>query len=97
MTKSEKHCSHCGGKFGLICYPHWGLRFCRKASKDSLIAKAAKDYARLRKWLGFSPRFGGLALKRGAAKSLELVRRRRGVGRLCDRPAGLRRLHLYVQ
>src|SRR5690349_3758855 len=30
----EKRCSHCGGKFGLICY-HWGLRFCRKACKDN--------------------------------------------------------------
>ena len=56
MTKSEKRCSHCGGKFGLICYHHWGLRFCRKACKDSFIAKAAKDYARLRKWLGFEAR-----------------------------------------
>ena len=55
MTKSEKRCSHCGGKFGLICYHHWGLRFCRKACKDSFSAKAAKDYARLRKWLGFCP------------------------------------------
>ena len=56
MTKSEKRCSHCGGKFGLICYHYWGLRFCRKACKDSFIAKAAKDYARLRKWLGFEAR-----------------------------------------
>ena len=56
MTKTEKRCSHCGGKFGLICYHHWGLRFCRKACKDSFIAKAAKDYARLRKWLGFEAR-----------------------------------------
>jgi len=57
MTESEKRCSHCGGKFGLICYHHWGLRFCRKACKDNFIAKAAKDYARLRKWFGFaSPR-----------------------------------------
>ena len=56
MTKSEKRCSHCGGKFGLICYHHWGLRFCRKACKDNFIAKAAKDYARLRKWLGFEAR-----------------------------------------
>jgi len=56
MTKSEKRCSHCGGKFGLICYHHWGLRFCRKACKDNFIAKAAEDYARLRKWLGFEAR-----------------------------------------
>ena len=55
MTKSEKRCSHCGGKFGLICYHYWGLRFCRKACKDNFIAKAAKDYARLRKWFGFCP------------------------------------------
>ncbi len=55
MTKSEKRYSHCGGKFGLICYHHWGLRFCRKACKDSFIAEAAKDFARLRKWLGFCP------------------------------------------
>ena len=56
MTKSEKRCSHCGGKFGLICYHHWGLRFCRKACKDNFIAKAPEDYARLRKWLGFEAR-----------------------------------------
>jgi hypothetical protein len=56
MTKNEKCCSHCGGKFGLICYHHWGLRFCRKACKDRFIAKAAKDYARLRKWFGFEAR-----------------------------------------
>ena len=55
MTKSEKRCSHCGGKFGLIFYCHWGLRFCRQACKDSFMAKAAKDYARLRKWFGFCP------------------------------------------
>ena len=51
MTKSEKRCSHCGGKFGLICYHHWGRRFCRKACKDSFTAKAAKDFARLKSGL----------------------------------------------
>jgi hypothetical protein len=56
MIKSEKRCSHCGGKFGLIFYYHWGLRFCRKTCKESFIAKAAQDYARLRKWLGFEAR-----------------------------------------
>jgi hypothetical protein len=65
MTKTEKRCSHCGGKFGLICYRHWGLRFCRKACKDNFIAKAAKDYARLRKWFGFaSPRASRSLAKR---------------------------------
>jgi hypothetical protein len=24
MTETEKRCSHCGGRFGLICYHHWG-------------------------------------------------------------------------
>jgi len=33
MTKSENRCSYCGGKFGLVCHHHWGLRFCRKACK----------------------------------------------------------------
>src|SRR3954454_24315247 len=35
--------------------PPLGLRFCRKACKDNFIAKTARDYARLRKWLGFCP------------------------------------------
>jgi hypothetical protein len=49
MTKLEKRCAHCGGKFGLIYHHHWGLRFCRKACKDDFLAKTAKDYARVRK------------------------------------------------
>jgi hypothetical protein len=54
MTKSEKRCAHCGGKFGLIHHHHWGLRFCRKACKDDFLAKTAKGYARVRKWLGMA-------------------------------------------
>jgi ribosomal protein S14 len=56
MTKLENRCSHCGGKFGLVCYHHWGLRFCRKACKNSFNAKTAKGYACMRRWFGFSPR-----------------------------------------
>jgi hypothetical protein len=56
MTKLENRCSNCGGKFGLVCYHHWGLRFCRKACKDNFLAKTAKDYACMRRWLGLLPR-----------------------------------------
>ena len=55
MTKLEKRCAHCGGKFGLIYHHHWGLRFCRKACKDDFLAKTAKDHARVRKWFGRAP------------------------------------------
>ena len=56
MTRSENRCSNCGGKFGLVCYYHWGLRFCRKACKDSFLAKTARDHACMRRWFGFLPR-----------------------------------------
>ena len=52
MTNLENHCANCGGRLGLVCHHHWGLRFCRKACKDSYLAKTAKDYARIRRWLG---------------------------------------------
>jgi hypothetical protein len=52
MTKLENRCTHCGGKFGLVCHHHWGLRFCRKACKDNFLAKTAKDLALMRKWFG---------------------------------------------
>ena len=55
MTKLSNRCSHCGGKFGLVCYHHWGLRFCRKACKDTFLAKMARDRACLRRWFGFLP------------------------------------------
>jgi hypothetical protein len=29
--------TNCG--FGLVCYYHWGWRFCRKACKDNFLAK----------------------------------------------------------
>src|SRR5262245_63427251 len=45
---AKNRCTSCGGKFGLVCQQHWGLRFCRKACKDDFLAKAA----RMRKWLG---------------------------------------------
>jgi hypothetical protein len=53
MTKLVNRCAQCGGRFGLISHSHWGLRFCRKACKKQLIAKASKDRARVRKWFGF--------------------------------------------
>jgi hypothetical protein len=56
MTKLENRCSYCGGKFGLVCHYHWGLRFCRKACKDNFLAKTAKDHACMRRWFGFLPR-----------------------------------------
>ena len=55
MTKSENRCSYCGGKFGLVCHHHWGLRFCRKACKDNFLAKTKKDYACMRRLFGFLP------------------------------------------
>jgi hypothetical protein len=53
MTKLENRCANCGGKFGLVCHFHRGLRFCRKACRDNFLAKAAKDHARMRKWFGY--------------------------------------------
>jgi hypothetical protein len=52
MTKLENRCATCGGKFGLVCYNHWGLRFCRKACKADFLAKTAKGHERMRKWFG---------------------------------------------
>ena len=48
MTKLVNRCARCGGRFGLISHSHWGLRFCRKACREQLIARAAKDRARVR-------------------------------------------------
>ena len=39
MTKLENRCASCGGKFGLVCHYHWGLRFCRKACKTSFLRR----------------------------------------------------------
>src|SRR5262245_43761674 len=55
MAKLKNRCAHCGGKFGLVCQQHWRLRFCRKACKDKFLAKMAKEYALMRKWLGWLP------------------------------------------
>jgi hypothetical protein len=52
MTKLENRCANCGGKFGLVCHNHLGLRFCRKACKADFLAKTAKGHARMRKWFG---------------------------------------------
>jgi len=54
MTKLENRCANCGGKFGLVHYNHWGLRFCRKACKNDFLAKTAKGHARMRKWFGWA-------------------------------------------
>jgi len=56
MTKLENRCADCGGKFGLVSYHHWGMRFCRKSCKDNFVAKTAKDHARMRRWFGFLTR-----------------------------------------
>jgi len=52
MSKLEKHCANCGGKFGLIQHQHWGFRFCRKACKANFLARTARDHAWMRKWFG---------------------------------------------
>jgi hypothetical protein len=54
MSKMDNRCAYCGGRFGLICHYHWGLRFCRKTCKTSFLAKTAKDHARMRRWFGLS-------------------------------------------
>jgi hypothetical protein len=56
VTKFENRCANCGGRFGLVSHHHWGMRFCRKSCKDAFLVKAANDYARMRKWFGFSAR-----------------------------------------
>jgi len=53
MTKLKNRCTNCGGKLGLVSHQHWHQRFCRKACRDDFLAKTAKGYARLRKWLGW--------------------------------------------
>jgi hypothetical protein len=53
MAKSDDRCANCGGKFGLVCHRYWRLRFCRKVCKTNFLAKTAKDYARMRKWLAY--------------------------------------------
>ena len=53
MAKSDNRCAHCGGKFGLVCYHHWGLRFCRKACRDTFVARTAKDHLYVKKCFGF--------------------------------------------
>jgi hypothetical protein len=58
MTKSEKRCSHCGGKFGLICYHHWGLRFCRKALQRPLHCKGRERLCTPEKVAWLLPRLG---------------------------------------
>ena len=56
MTKLENRCSYCGGKFGLVCYHLWGLRFCRKTCKDNFLAKTKKDHSCMKRCFGFFPR-----------------------------------------
>ena len=56
MAKWENRCANCGGKFGLVCYHHWGLRFCRKVCKHNFLAKTAKDYARISTCFAFLAR-----------------------------------------
>ena len=56
MIKSENRCANCGGKFGLVCHRHWGLRFCRKRCKDNFLAKAARELDDMKRWFGFLAR-----------------------------------------
>jgi len=62
MTKSENRCAYCGGRFGLVSHQHRRLRFCRKACRDSFLAKRARDYAHVRKLLS--------CLSRGTSRSV---------------------------
>ena len=52
MRRSENHCANCGGKFGLVSYRHWSLRFCRKACRQAFVARTAKEHMQMRKWFG---------------------------------------------
>jgi hypothetical protein len=56
MTKLKNRCDHCGGKFGLVSYSHWRLHFCRRACRESFLAKVAKERAQIGSWLGFFAR-----------------------------------------
>ena len=56
MKKSENRCASCGGKLGLVSHQYRGLRFCRKACRESFLARAAKDYTLMRKWFGLLAR-----------------------------------------
>jgi hypothetical protein len=56
MTKLENRCAYCGGRLGLVSHQYWRLRFCRKDCKDKFVAKSAKDYAHMRRWLGYLSR-----------------------------------------
>jgi hypothetical protein len=69
MSKSENRCANCGGKLGLVCHHHWGLRFCRKACRESFLAKTAKEHARMRKWFGLLAPKGFPPLCRGGSRS----------------------------
>ncbi len=51
MRRPENRCVHCGGKFGLVSYYHWRLRFCRKSCRSKYIAKSARERTRMTKWL----------------------------------------------
>jgi hypothetical protein len=55
MRKHDTGCAYCGGKLGLLFHTHIGLRFCRAACKETFLANAAKERARMRKWLGLLP------------------------------------------
>jgi hypothetical protein len=52
MAKLDNRCANCGGKLGLVCHHHWGLRFCRKDCRAKFLARTAKDHARVRRWFG---------------------------------------------
>ena len=56
MSKPLYRCAHCAGKFGLVSHSHFGHRFCRKACKEKLAARRARERDDLIKWLtGFAP------------------------------------------
>ena len=51
MSKPLNRCAHCGGKFGLVSYPHPGQRFCRKAREEEFVVRRARERDNLIKWL----------------------------------------------
>jgi hypothetical protein len=44
MAKLDNRCASCAGKFGLVCYYHWGLRFCCKACKTSFLRRRRRTF-----------------------------------------------------
>jgi ribosomal protein L24E len=52
-----KHCSHCGGRFGLVRYTAYRLgaiiQFCRKKCERDYYAKLHAQSVQHARWLGY--------------------------------------------